>query len=96
VGYGDRTFTFSVPDALDGAEDAGVGEDKVVAPIPGLVKIVKAVAGRDVAKGDALVVLEAMKMEHTLTAPRDGRIAEVMCAAGDLVQEGAVLVHMEA
>ena len=47
------------------------------------------------AKGDPLIVLEAMKMEHTLTAPRDGKIAEVMVAAGDLVQEGAVLVRLE-
>jgi 3-methylcrotonyl-CoA carboxylase alpha subunit len=86
---------FSVPDALGGIEDDATGGDRVMAPIPGLVKVVKASAGQTVAKGDPLMVLEAMKMEHTLTAPRDGRIAEVFAAAGDLVQEGTVLVQLE-
>ena len=90
-----RAHSFSVPDALAGTEDDAVGEDRVRAPIPGLVKIVSATAGAAVAKGDPLVVLEAMKMEHTLTAPRAGRIAEVLAAAGDLVQEGTVLVRLE-
>ena len=89
-----EAFTFAVPDALEAIEDAATGEDRVVAPMPGLVKLVLARAGAKVAKGEPLVVLEAMKMEHTLTAPRDGSIAEVMVASGDLVQDGMVLVRL--
>ena len=48
-----------------------------------------------VTKGDPLVVLEAMKMEHILTAPRDGRIAEVLVAEGDQVADGTTLVRLE-
>ena len=47
-------------------------------------------------KGQTLVVLEAMKMEQSLTAPTDGIIAEVRCVAGDLVEAGAALVVLEA
>jgi 3-methylcrotonyl-CoA carboxylase alpha subunit len=48
-----------------------------------------------VKRGDALVVLEAMKMEHTLTAPRDGKVAEVSATAGAQTTDGAILVRME-
>ena len=86
---------FRVP--LGGAmgDDAGADEDRVMAPIPGLVKLIKVKAGAAVKRGDPLLVLEAMKMEHTLAAPRDGRIADVLVAAGDLVQEGALLVQLD-
>ena len=61
--------------------------------MPGLVKHLAAAAGQAVARGDVLVVLEAMKMEHALTAPRDGVIAEVMVAAGAQVTDGTVLLR---
>ena len=48
-----------------------------------------------VAAGDVLAVMEAMKMEHSLTAPRDGTIAEVAVDAGDQVEEGALLITLE-
>ncbi|MFM8411308.1 MAG: acetyl-CoA carboxylase biotin carboxyl carrier protein subunit, partial [Alphaproteobacteria bacterium] len=48
--------------------------------------------GDVVADGDELVVLEAMKMEHRVLAPQDGRVAEVRVAPGDTVDAGAVLV----
>ena len=47
-------------------------------------------------RGQALIVMEAMKMEHTLTAPRDGTIAEVTAKAGDQVEEAAVLLELSA
>ena len=56
----------------------------------------KATAGQAVKRGDALVVMEAMKMEHTLTAPRDGVVASVDASAGAQTVEGAVLVRLEA
>ena len=51
--------------------------------------------GQSVAAGDRLAILEAMKMEHTLTAWRDGVIAEVLAEAGQQVDEGAALIAFE-
>jgi 3-methylcrotonyl-CoA carboxylase alpha subunit len=79
------------------AEHHGVeGGDEIKAPLPGKVVSVTASAGQAVKKGDALLVLEAMKMEHTLKSPRDGVIGAVHAAAGAQVKEGVVLVALEA
>jgi 3-methylcrotonyl-CoA carboxylase alpha subunit len=86
---------FEVIDPLQEAAEADTGGDSVLAPMPGLVKLVAAVKGQKVSKGDALMVLEAMKMEHTLTAPRDGVVAEVLAVAGDQVTDGTVLLALE-
>ena len=64
--------------------------------MPGLVARLQTAPGATVAQGDPLVVLEAMKMEHILTAPRDGRIAEVLVAEGDQVSDGTTLIRLEA
>jgi acetyl/propionyl-CoA carboxylase alpha subunit len=69
--------------------------DEVTAPLPGKVVAVQAKAGAAVKRGDPLVTLEAMKMEHALKAPRDGAIAEVAVASGAQVKEGALLVRLE-
>ena len=63
--------------------------------MPGLVKQVRVAAGATVSKGDALAVLEAMKMEHTLTAPRDGMVAAVNVGEGEQVKDGDLLVSLE-
>ena len=63
--------------------------------MPGLVKAVFVAAGQSVAAGDRLAILEAMKMEHTLTAARDGTVAEVLASAGDQVEAGAPLIRLE-
>ncbi len=88
------TYLFALPDEGHGEAEADAGDDGVRAPIPGVVKLVAAIAGARVKKGDALIVLEAMKMEHTLRASRDGVIAEVLARAGEVVQEGDVLVRL--
>jgi 3-methylcrotonyl-CoA carboxylase alpha subunit len=91
---GGRAFDLASPRfglALDGAE-AG---DDIRAPMPGKILEVLAVAGQAVKKGDPLVVMEAMKMEHTLSAPRDGVVAEVGCAAGAQTAEGTVLARLQ-
>ncbi len=62
------------------------------APMPGLVKIVRAAAGDSVTKGQPLLVLEAMKMEHTIAASHDGVIADIV-AEGVQVTDGVVLVR---
>ncbi|MET4127124.1 acetyl/propionyl/methylcrotonyl-CoA carboxylase subunit alpha [Roseovarius sp. MBR-6] len=89
-------LAFDLVDPL--ARDSAAGGDAALieAPMPGLVKAVHAVAGQAVAKGDRLAVLEAMKMEHSLLAARDGVVAEVLARAGDQVSAGAALIRLEA
>ena len=74
---------------------AGTG-DRIVAPMPGRIVLVKAKPGDDVAEGEEVLVMEAMKMELTLRAPRAGRIDSVQAAAGDFVEADAVLVKLAA
>ena len=89
---GGNAFTFSVPDPLARAADAAGGGDSMRAPMPGLVKIVRVAAGETVTKGQPLLVLEAMKMEHTIAAPHDGIVSEIVPEAAQ-VTEGTVLVR---
>jgi len=86
---------FAVRDELHGLdEDAESGS--LAAPMPGKVIAVMAKAGERVAKGTALLVLEAMKMEHTIAAPADGLVKDVRCAPGEQVVEGFELITFEA
>ena len=66
----------------------------LTAPMPGRVTAVHVVAGATVRRGDVLMVLEAMKMEHAIAAPADSVVSRVCFAAGDLVDEGALLLEM--
>jgi 3-methylcrotonyl-CoA carboxylase alpha subunit len=93
--FGTVTHHFRPRDPLDRGAVATGGEALVSAPMPGLVKAVHVLPGAVVAQGDRLAVLEAMKMEHTLTAARDGVVAEVLAAAGDQVEAGAALIRLE-
>jgi len=77
-----------------GAGSAAV-DGAVVSPMPGKIIAVAVRPGETVAKGDRLVTLEAMKMEHSLAAPFDGIVAEVNAAEGGQVSEGALLVRIE-
>jgi 3-methylcrotonyl-CoA carboxylase alpha subunit len=65
------------------------------APMPGRVSAVKTVAGARVAKGDELVVVEAMKMENALRAPRDGSVRVVHVVVGEMVAPGRPLLELE-
>ncbi|MEY4653715.1 MAG: hypothetical protein RI884_2296 [Pseudomonadota bacterium] len=85
--------------SLDLLAHAGEGEaegGRLTAPMPGKVVSIAVKAGDRVAKGQALAVMEAMKMEHTIAAPADGTVAEVLYAPGDQVTEGAELLTLEA
>lgn len=86
------SYTFAVPDPLARAEESGAGAGSLRAPMPGLVKVVRVAAGEHVAKGQPLLVLEAMKMEHTIAAPHDGAIAEI-ATEGAQVSDGTMLVR---
>jgi propionyl-CoA carboxylase alpha chain len=75
---------------------SSLAEGSLTAPMPGTVLRVTVVAGDQVKAGDALLVLEAMKMEHAVKAVADGTVAEVLVAQGQQVDAGAVLVVVAA
>jgi 3-methylcrotonyl-CoA carboxylase alpha subunit len=77
--------------AGEGATEGG----RLTAPMPGKVVAFLAKAGEAVKSGQPLAVMEAMKMEHTIAAPRDGKIAELLYGVGDQVAEGAALLRLE-
>jgi 3-methylcrotonyl-CoA carboxylase alpha subunit len=76
------------------ARDSVVAEREVRAPMTGRVVKVSAAVGLAVRARQTLVVLEAMKMEYRLSAPRDGVVAAVSCAEGERVDLGRVLVTL--
>lgn len=79
------------PPALEEEDPAG----RLVSPLPGSVVKVLVGQGARVAKGQALMIIEAMKMEHTILAPHAGRVAQIYFASGDRVEEGAQLLALE-
>ncbi|MGX9115206.1 acetyl/propionyl/methylcrotonyl-CoA carboxylase subunit alpha [Mesorhizobium sp. BHbsci] len=85
-------YSFAVPDPLARGDEIAAGSDSLRAPMPGLVKLVRAARGEAVIKGQPLLILEAMKMEHTISATHDGTIAEI-AAEGAQVTDGTVLVR---
>jgi biotin carboxyl carrier protein len=70
-------------------------DHSMAAPMPALVTKILVQAGQPVAKGDALLILEAMKMEHQISAPNDGVVAEIRCKVGEMVQPPEDLVVLE-
>ncbi|MCP5037580.1 MAG: acetyl/propionyl/methylcrotonyl-CoA carboxylase subunit alpha [Rhodobacteraceae bacterium] len=88
-------LVFDIIDPLASASEGGATAGVIEAPMPGLVREVFCVAGQKVTAGERLAVLEAMKMEHGLTAARDGVVAEVLTKAGDQVEAGAPLIRLE-
>ena len=87
--------TFEVIDPLD-RDTSATGDTNVIeAPMPGLIKAVFATPGQTVKEGDRLAILEAMKMEHSLLAARDGVVAEVLAEDGAQVEAGAALIRLE-
>jgi len=75
--------------------DAEHGEGRLTAPMPGKVIAVLVEPGTVVEKGTPLIVMEAMKMEHTIGAPAAGTVSEVLYAVGDQVADGAQLLVLD-
>ncbi len=84
----------TVIDLLAHAGEAHGEAGRLTAPMPGKVVSFAVKAGDKVSKGQALAVMEAMKMEHTIAAPADGVVQELLYAPGDQVTEGAELLKM--
>ncbi|MFN8719404.1 MAG: acetyl/propionyl/methylcrotonyl-CoA carboxylase subunit alpha [Rhodospirillales bacterium] len=85
-----------VVDPLAGGAADEAGGGRLASPMPGKVVAVLAEAGQAVVRGQPLLVLEAMKMEHTIRAPADGRVVAVCYRPGDQVSEGEDLIGFEA
>src|SRR5690606_8737379 len=90
---GADSFTFSSWNFEADEAQAGSGA-QLRAPMPGVVKIFRVSQKEKVQRGQPLLILEAMKMEHAITAPRDGVVAEII-AEGSQVADGTVLVQLE-
>jgi 3-methylcrotonyl-CoA carboxylase alpha subunit len=92
---GGATFRAS-PFRADGGTHHSAHDGDILSPMPGKVIAVEVSAGQAVTKGQKLLTLEAMKMEHTLVAPFDGVVAELSAVAGAQVQVEALLARIEA
>ncbi|HUD91374.1 acetyl/propionyl/methylcrotonyl-CoA carboxylase subunit alpha [Sphingobium sp.] len=84
-----------MPWRAGGAGGADASDGSILSPMPGRIIAVSVAAGERVTKGQKLLTLEAMKMEHSLVAPFDGIIAELNADQGNQVSEGALLVKIE-
>ncbi len=92
----ERGQYFMITEArTEGGAHHGAHDGEILSPMPGKVISVEVAEGQAVTKGQKLLTLEAMKMEHTLTAPFDGTVAELTVAAGDQVQVEALLARIE-
>ena len=65
------------------------------APMPGLIRNILVSVGQEVKKGDAIIVLEAMKMENSLKAPADLKVKHILISAGQAVEKGQLLLELE-
>ena len=75
--------------------EADTGGGGPICPLPGTVIAVHVEVGQTVAEGDVLMVVEAMKMEHKITASSDSTVTDVRFAVGDRVDQGELLVALE-
>jgi 3-methylcrotonyl-CoA carboxylase alpha subunit len=90
------TTTLTVRHQLGNTAAAIAASGSVVAPIPGRIVKVMVEPGQAVARGETLVILEAMKTELRIAAPADGTVTRISAQAGDLVAEGTELAFVEA
>ncbi|MGB3625938.1 MAG: biotin carboxylase N-terminal domain-containing protein [Henriciella sp.] len=94
VGIGGETWLVEVPD-YEAEAEAIAGGDRVAAPMPGKLIDLRVKAGDAVTKDQTVAVMEAMKMEHSLKAPRDGVVKATGADVGEQVGEGAMLIELE-
>jgi 3-methylcrotonyl-CoA carboxylase alpha subunit len=93
---GGQHFSLAYQDPMAHAGEAEAATGRLTAPMPGKVVAVLVGPGQQVKKGEPLVIMEAMKMEHTIGAPADGLVEEVLYALGDQVADGAPLLVFKA
>jgi 3-methylcrotonyl-CoA carboxylase alpha subunit len=93
---GGDSWTIEEVDPLVPPAGAAIEAGRLTAPMPGRVVQLLVAPGDAVRQGQAMMVVEAMKMEHTIAAPRDGTVEAVHFAPGELVEEGAELISLAA
>ncbi|WP_172293731.1 acetyl/propionyl/methylcrotonyl-CoA carboxylase subunit alpha [Pseudoruegeria sp. HB172150] len=93
--FGPGGFSARIVDPLERDAAGAAGADVIEAPMPGMLAQVLVSAGDTVSAGQKLAVLEAMKMEHALTAPREAVVAEILVAAGTQIEAHAPLIRFE-
>jgi 3-methylcrotonyl-CoA carboxylase alpha subunit len=91
AGGGSYRLEFEKPVAIEEEDPSG----RLVSPLPGSVIQVLVGSGETVAKGQALMIIEAMKMEHTISAPKRGTVRQIYFSKGEQVAEGAQLLEFE-
>jgi 3-methylcrotonyl-CoA carboxylase alpha subunit len=94
VFIGGESWHFTAVDPLLPPPGADAGAGRLTAPMPGRVIQLLVMPGEAVRRGQPMIVIEAMKMEHTIAAPRDGVVAAVHFGAGEPVEEGAELIAL--
>jgi len=95
VFYNGNSFVFGTPDRLRDEVAEEVVDSQVKASLPGKITVVNVSNGQHVSAGEPLVVLEAMKMEHTMKAQTDGVVCDLSVAVDDLVEAGTLLLSVE-
>lgn len=93
--WGGKTWELRLHDPVHEVDDQNGQGGNLTAPMPGTVIAVQVQVGDQVQAGDALMIVVAMKMEHTITAPHVGEVKEIYFQVGDQVKEGAVLLSLE-
>ena len=95
VRLGSLDFVLDRESSSSGRRSTGAEHGGLEAPMPGAVTRVMIEPGDDVSRGQPLVAVEAMKMEHIIRAPRDGRVRSVRARVGDMVAPGLALVEFD-
>ena len=93
---GNRSFSVGYEDAITAAQHHAGGDDTLRADMPGVVVAVNASAGAHVAAGDVLIVIESMKMQINIVAPRDGTVEAVHVDINQTFDKGAQLISLHA
>jgi acetyl/propionyl-CoA carboxylase alpha subunit len=91
-----RAWEINLPDPVKQASGAHDESDSALAPMPGTVVEVLVQPGDQVTRGQVLLVIESMKMQTSITAGRDGKVAEVPAAKGQSFDRGALLARLQA
>jgi 3-methylcrotonyl-CoA carboxylase alpha subunit len=90
-----REWKFELHAAGQGEDDSAAAQGKLVAPMPGSIIALQVAVGDIVQPGDLLMVLEAMKMEHSIVASAEAIVSEIYFAVGDQVEEGQQLLSLK-
>jgi acetyl/propionyl-CoA carboxylase alpha subunit len=94
VSFGGKTFVFEKTSGGRRSGPGGYGSGRLAAPMPGQVRAVNVAVGEAVSKGQTLLVLEAMKMEIHIQAPRDGVVERLVVEQGETVEREQVLIEI--